>query len=164
MMLGQKRSKLKGTPPTLQVKSSTEDKTITDGSSCFLLGGTLQSNLSWQGQIDTGENYILPKLKSRLGAIKYCCKKLPEGSRRLLATGLVISKLVYLLPVYGGTCKKYLDKLQVVLNNTARFVTGIGKRVKKVTLINATGWLVIYHSVLQMWRVTRLKVPQGRSH
>ena len=111
-----------------------------------------------------GEKAILPTLRSKLGALKYCCRKLPISSRKLLATGLIVSRLVYLLPVYGGTCRKYFNKLQVVLNNTARFVTGLGKRTSKRPLMVACGWLdieemIVYHSILQMWRTINLKVP-----
>ena len=127
IMLKQKRSRMKGSPPTLTVGSGQQEEIISTTSECFLLGGTLQYNLSWQAQVETGMNAVLPQIRAKLGALKYCCKNLPINSKKLLATGLIISKLIYLLPVYGGTCKKYIDKLQVVQNNAARFVTGHGE-------------------------------------
>ena len=159
IMLKQKRSRAKGTPPTLKVGSGQQEEVISTTKECFLLGGTLQYNLSWQAQIETGEHAILPQIRSKLGALKYCCRNLPISSKKLLVTGLIISKLIYLLPVYGGTCKKYLDKLQVIQNNAARFVTGHGRRTSKSILMRANDWLDISTSVIQMWRIINLKTP-----
>ena len=82
----------------------------------------------------------------------------------MLVNSLIISKLLYLLPVFGGTQRKYLDKMQVTLNNSARFVTGLGNRTNKRTLMTACDWLdidelILYHSLSQLWRVVHLQVP-----
>ena len=164
IMLKQKRSKLRGSPPTLTVQSNSGNKTITAGTECFLLGGYIQYNMSWQSLIETGENSVLKRVRSKLGALKHCCSKMSRDSKILLANGLIVSRLLYLLPVFGGTEKKYRDKLQIVLNNTARFVTGMGKRASKKALMNACGWLdinemIVYHSLSQMWRIVHLQVP-----
>ena len=164
ILLKQKRAKLKGNPPKIMVRNNQEMKEIKSAKNCFLLGGTLQNDITWQAQIETGEHAVLPKLRSKLGAIKHCCRKLPEKSRKLLITGLVISKMIYLLPIYGGTYRKYTKKLQVVLNNAARFVSGYGRRTSKDVLMRTCGWLdveemILYHSLLQMWRMIHLKVP-----
>ena len=165
IMMKQKRSKLKGEPPTLQVRSNLEIKVIKSKTECFLLGGTLQNNMSWQSHIDNGEMAILQRMRSKIGALRFCCSKLPTKSRKLLASSLVVSKLLYLLPVVGGTCKKYKEKMQVTLNNAARFATGLGKRAKKETLMKATGWMDVegmidYHSIIQMWRTLHFQVPR----
>ena len=164
IMLKQKRSKLSGIPPSLSVRCNQQIKTITAATECFLLGGSLQFNMSWQAMIDTGEKSILKRMISKLGALKYCCRKMSKLSKLLLANAFIISRLLYLLPVYGGTDRKYLNKLQVIINNTARFVTGLGRRINKQTLMEACGWLDIdelvqYHSLVQLWRIINLKVP-----
>ena len=137
IMLKQKRSRLKGNPPSLTVRTDTEIKTITSKTECFLLGGYLQQNMLWQSMIETGEKSILRRVRSKLGAQKYCCRKLSCQSKLLLANGLIISKILYLLPIFCRTQRKYLDKLQVVINNTAYFVTGMGKRAKKQNLMKS---------------------------
>ena len=118
-MLKQKRSRIKGSPPKLEVRSGLEDKTISAKTECFLLGGYIQHNMSWQSQVETGDKSVLKRIHTKLGALKYCCQKLPFSSKLLLANAFIISRILYLLPVYGGTERKYLDKLQVTINNAA---------------------------------------------
>ena len=59
--------------------------------------------------------------------------KIPRGHYSITLQE-VIGKLNYLLPLYGGTHDKYLQKIQVVLNNTVKFITGAGKRAKTMSL------------------------------
>ena len=51
------------------------------------------------------------------------------------------------------------------MNNTIRHVTGLHKRISTDVLMISVGWLniqelVIYHSLLMMWRVLKLKTPR----
>ena len=148
IMLKQKRSKIKGSPPILNVRSGLKDKIITAKTECFLLGGYLQYNMSWQSQIETGVMFVLRLGHSKLGALRHCCQKLPHSSKLLLVNALIISRILYLLPVYGGTHRKYLDKLQVTINNAAQFVMGQGKRANKRTLMEMCNWLDIDELVI----------------
>ena len=47
-----------------------------------------------------------------------------------LANGLLITKICYLLPVWGAAPKTQLEKVQTIMNRVARFVTGWGRRTK----------------------------------
>ena len=89
---------------------------------------------------------------------------IPRKSRLLLTNGLILSRVLYLLPLYGVTHEKYMNKIQVVMNNAICFVTGMNKRTKKRTLMEEVGWLDVYelqefHSMLLAWRVLRLRAP-----
>ena len=51
------------------------------------------------------------------------------------------------------------------MNNTIRHVTGLHKRTSTDVLMRAVGWLninelVIFHSLLLMWRILRLNTPK----
>ena len=46
------------------------------------------------------------------------------------ANGMIISKLVYQLPVWVGMQESYRRKMQAVLNSAARTVLGVGKKTK----------------------------------
>ena len=62
-------------------------------------------------------------------------------SRKTLAEGLVLSRIKYLLPLWGGTTENLLRKSQVIVNNVARVVTGLGKRTPTMTLMTKM-WMV----------------------
>ena len=100
IMVKQKCSRLKGHPPTLTVRKDNEDKTIAVRTECYLLGGYIQHNMSWQAMIETGENSVLKRVRSKLGALKYCCKNYSKQSKLMLANGFIISRLLYLLPIF----------------------------------------------------------------
>ena len=62
--------------------------------------------------IETGEEAIPPILRRRkIGALKYLGKNIPRASKLLLANGLIIGKINYHLPLYGGMQEKYLQSL-----------------------------------------------------
>ena len=57
-----------------------------------------------------------------------------------------------------------LDKLQCVQNNTARFVTGKGRRVKKWELLEDCNWmdvreLIDFHSMTNLWKIIWKQAP-----
>ena len=95
-------------------------------------------------------------------------KRVPEKGRLLLANGLLISPLNYLMPVWGGIEQKYVKKLQVLLSQIARYVTGYSKYTRTRVLMERCGWLHIqeqieYFSLVQLWKVTRLCAPKELS-
>ena len=62
-------------------------------------------------------------LTTRLSALKIIGKVAPFKTRKMLADGIFMSKLIYLIPLWGG-CEKYLIRsLQVIQNKAARVVT-----------------------------------------
>ena len=83
----------------------------------------------------------------------------------MLTNGLILSKILYLLPLYGTTHEKYLRKIQVIMNKAIRFVTGLNKRTKTRKLMEEVGWLTVhelqeYHALLLTWRILRLRAPE----
>ena len=165
-MLKQKKCKTKGEPPhlvTLDRQSNIKIVRASPQEKC--LGITLQENLQWQAFLETGEDPLIPALRKKLGILKYLGKNIPKKSKMLLANSLIIGKLNYMLPIYGGTHNKYLDKLQVILNMTARFITGAHKRTSSRTLMNSINWLNIrelvqYHTLIMAWKVVHHNTPQ----
>ena len=51
---------------------------------------------------------MMSSLRKKLGGLKYMSKCIPRKSKMILVNGLILSKILYLLPIYGGTCAKYL--------------------------------------------------------
>ena len=61
VMVRQKRAKIAGTPPSLQVLDKFNTmKTLLAGKYTRLLGGNLSDNLTWSDHLEAGEKAILP--------------------------------------------------------------------------------------------------------
>ena len=165
-MVMQKHCKIGGAPPTLQVIDDRgEPKTIVAGKVCRLLGGHFGNDLSWKQQIESGGKALLPSICKKIGALKHISCNIPTKGRKLLAEGIILSKIIYLIPLWGGAPKKYIKKIQVLLNKTARVVTKAGKLTSTKKLMDETGWLyasemVIYHSLIVTWKIIRLGTLQ----
>ena len=102
----------------------------------ILLGGTVQDTVSWQAHLEMGEEALIQKLRKKLGTLKFMTKNMTMKGCRLLANGFIISRLIDLIPRWGGTEEKYKKRIQAVLNNTERYVTGAGCRVKASVLMD----------------------------
>ena len=141
-MLYQRRTTINGEPPTLEtIDEKGNPKIISTNKEALLLGGTFHESTSWKAHIETGDEAILPKLRKKLGMLKFISRGMDKKSKLLLANAYIISRIIYLLPLWGGTSQKYLNKVQVVLNNTARWVTGHGRRSKSEKLMSECKWL-----------------------
>ena len=162
-MLKQKACKMGGNPPELITSDSKGNiKIVTASKDEKCLGGTLQNNMQWQAMMETGQEPLLTAVRKKLGILKCLGNNIPRAGKLLLASGLILGKLNYLIPLYGGTQEKYLQKLQVILNNTVRFITGAGKRVNTITLMTSVDWLtikemIVQHTLTMAWKVVHLK-------
>ena len=165
-MLRQKACKTRGVPPHLDVINEQGNiKRIIAKNSAKCLGATLQNNLQWQAFLESGEDPLIPILRKKLGILKCLGKNIPTKSKKLLANGLIVGKLNFLITLYGGSQKKYLDKLQIILNNAARFVLSANKRTKSSKLMQEMNWLNIremieYFTLVATWKILKMNTPQ----
>ena len=160
----QKRCKTKGNPPGLMGLDE-DDNPIwkTAATNCRLLGANIGRDLSWKSHLMTGEKPVFPALRRQLGILAHVSKNIPQRSRKIIAEGIVLSKLKYLLPLWGGAGNKYHKKAQIIINKAARSVTGRGRRASARNLLIETGWmssreLVKYFTLLEMWRTVHMGV------
>ena len=96
---------------------------------------------------------------------KRLSKFIPKSSHLLLANCLIMSRVCYLIQVWGSAPKSQLKNVQIVINRAARFVTGLHKRTSTLTLMNACNWLPIaelvnLHSLISMWNVPHRQIPR----
>ena len=83
----------------------------------------------------------------------------------MIANGIFISRLIYLIPLWGG-CESYLlNSLQKIQNKAARFVTRQRFDTPIKTLLKQCGWmsvrqLVMYHSLVLLYKVLKSKHPK----
>ena len=161
-MVKQKKIRVSGEPPTLV----TQNKRIETSRFIRLLGGNIQDDLTWRGHLELGQKSLLPAMRSKIGALKLIGRNIGEKGRRCIANGLIVSKLLYLLPVWGGTHLNNVRKTQCVLNRAARVVLQVGRRVKVRDLMDKCQWLYVreleqMYTILALWKILRQRKPGG---
>ena len=164
-MVRQKRVRLRTDPPELNVQTPEGMKTIKSNVSERLLGINLQNDTSWKSHLQTGDKPLMSALRKRLGALKHLGTQVPKNGRKLLATGLIISKLIYMIPVWGGAPITYIRKLQRIVNNSARYILNGARRWKTDRLMAEVNWLRVdemmeFHSLLTLWKILRKQTPK----
>ena len=167
-MSQQKRSKISGVPPELTATvfkdNRFQDDHVTDSIYCRILGGNLRNNLSWESHLNSGKRAVLPAFRRKLGALHSLRTSLTFKGKRQLVNGLLISKLSYIICLWGNTDASHINKAQIALNSAARFVLNAGKRTRQTELMSCCDWLDVrelteYFSTIQLWKVLRWNVP-----
>ena len=172
-MTHQKRAKIHGIPPELTVQElvknrdgteKLEDNLITDKKVTRMLGLNIQNNLLWDGHLSSGKKAILPAVRRQIGMISRLASNMGFKARLHLTNSLVISRLSYMICIWGNTTPNYITRAQIVLNMAARVVTQKDKFTSQKTLMNECGWLNIreltmYHSLTQLWKTVWWHIP-----
>ena len=132
-MMYQKKWRTKGIPLQLTVKEKVkdkieqekmEDKLIDDSSSSRLLGVNLQNNLTQESHLSSGKKAILPAVRRQLGMMQKLGKRLGMKAKLQLVNSLAMSKMTYMMCLWGNTTANYIRRAQIVQNTAARFITG----------------------------------------
>ena len=129
-----------------------------------LLGGHVSSNLKWNNHIRDNEKSMFKVLTSRVNALSKMSQVSSFKTRKMLAHGMVMSSLIYLIQVWGGTSDYLLKFLQVIQNRAARLVTRLGWYTPTQTLLTQCGWLsikqlVIFHSLTLVYKIKSDRKP-----
>jgi hypothetical protein len=129
-----------------------------------LLGAQVHQDMRWKEHLVDNEHALVKSLNQRIGAMKKVSKVASFKTRKMLANGIFISKLIYLMPVWMG-CEDYLvNALQVCQNKAARLVTKLDRFTSTKVLMQQCGWLsvkqlMIYHSLVLLHKVFRNQKP-----
>ena len=114
--------------------------------------------------LESGRKAVLPRVRKQLGALQSLGKKIPRSCRKTFANGFIISKLIYMIPAWGASTDNQVRRAQVLLNKTARWVTGMRRNTRVIDLMKETGWLTVkelhtVHSCVLMWKTLHLERP-----
>ena len=126
-----------------------------------LLGGVISEDLKWKAHLVGSDQSLVKQLTSRINGLVKVALRAPKETRLMVANGIFISKLCYLIQLWGG-CEKYLVKsLQVLQNRAARLVTGKSWFTPTRRLLQECNWLsvtqlIFYQTVLQTHKVENL--------
>ena len=142
------------------------DITILPTESEKLLGGTLHQSLEWNHHISDNENSMVRQLTSRINGLKKISVNSTFNTRLMIANGVVMSKMVYLINLWGGAQQYLLKKLQVQQLTAARTVCGfVSFGWSKKKLLSRVGWLSIrqlvqFHTILQAHKTISTGQPR----
>ena len=130
-----------------------------------ILGGYISNNYKWNEHIMGNEKSIFRTLISRINALRKIRQIAPFKTRKMIANGIVMSRLTYLIQVWGGCPKYLLDLLQTLQNKAARVVCNEGIYTPVQKLLENCGWmsmrqLVSYHRVLLMYNIRKEGKPK----
>ena len=135
-----------------------------------LLGGILHQSLTWKQHIQGHKSSLMNQLCSRLNGLKKVCVNASFRTRLMMANGVFMSKLSYLITLWGGD-KQYLVKaVQVKQLAAARAVCGMASwRWSRSKLLNRVGWLsikqlIFYHTVVQVHKTLQTQKPRPLFH
>ena len=148
--------------PEFPVELNTQAELMNPRKSEKILGGIISQNLKFTEHIQNHEDSML---NNRINALKKVSNSASFKSRKMIANGIIISRLLYLIPLWSG-CEGYLlNSLQIVQNKAARLVTKCGKRTPIKSLLTQCGWLSVaqlsvYHSQVLVFKVLATKSPR----
>ena len=121
--------------------------------------------MRWVEHILDSDKSLVKALNQRLGALKKVGQIASFKTRKTIANGIFMSKLIYLMPLWSG-CEEYLVRcLQVTQNKAARTVTRMNVFTSTKLLMKACGWmsvrqLMAYHSLVLLHKTMTSKKPE----
>ena len=120
-----------------------------------LLGCQIHQSLKWNNHIVDSSSSMVRQLNQRNNALKRVCINANFQTRLILANGIIHSKLVYLINVWGGAQTYLIKMLQVQQLVAARIVCGPQSlRWSRSKTLKTIGWLsvkqlIVFYAALQ---------------
>ena len=139
---------------------------ITPSETEKLLGGHVHQSLKWNQHLADDKSSLIRQLTSRNNGLKKISRNAKFSTKLMVASGAVLSKLVYLITLWGGAQQYLLKALQVQQLTAARTVCGYqSHRWNKGRLLRRLGWmsvrqLIEFHTVLQAHKTLTTGLPQ----
>ena len=125
------------------VSLNTGNEIILPQESEDLLGTTLSNNFMWNLYLRDGEKSLLKTLCMKNNALERLSHIADFKTRKMIASGLIMSSVSYIIQVYGGCSGYLLDMLQVQQNLAARRTTKLPRLTPTKTLLEQCNWLSI---------------------
>ena len=166
VMVSQKRARIGGLQPTIDtVDAEGKYITIVPQQHTRLLGANYSQNMSWDSHLIHGSKALIPEIRKTLGGLKHISKEIPANSRITLANGLIISRIQYVIALWGATGDKNLRKVQATMNCVARWATNSSKNIRTIDLMKRCNWFTVYEmeeiaTVIALWKVLNLQIPR----
>ena len=155
----------KSTKPNNDVKLITPTEEIRPSPSEKLLGARIHQDMKWEEHLQDNKESAIKSLSTRLGALKMIGRVGSFKTRKMVGNGIFMSKLTYLIGLWGGCNMHLLKSLQIMQNKAARVVTKLDWSTSTSVLLAQYCWLsvkklLVYHSVVLVYKVLKSKQPK----
>ena len=154
---------------TTTTRIQTPSASITPSTTERLLGAEIHHDMRWRNHILESDNSMVKSLNKRLGAQVKIQRTAFFQTRKMIGTGIFMSKLIYLMPLWAG-CEDYLvTALQVIQNKAARSITRLSFFTPTKTVLKTCQWmsvrqLMTYHSLVLLYKTLKHKTPEYLYH
>ena len=148
----------------VHIEIQTSTGTVNEVPTAKLLGINIYEDMKWADYIVKNEDSLIKSLNRRLIGLKKVCRYSDFKTRLMVGNGIVASKLIYLIPLWGGAEAYLIKMLQVVQNKAARYITKKGPEVASAELLKECGWLSVmqlaaYHSLVILHKTLTVHEP-----
>ena len=142
----------------------TGTETILPQSHEKMLGCNISSNFSWNHHLRDYEYSLNQQLTSTINALRKISYSASFATRKMIANGIVLSRIIYVIQIWGGTHDYLLKMLQILQNKAARFVTNLDIFTSQAKLLQQCGWLSVkqlvdYHSLTLIFKCKKEQKP-----
>ena len=129
-----------------------------------LLGGHISNDFKFNIHLKDHDKSMFKGLTSRGNALSKVSRISSFKTRKMIADGIVMSKLLYLIQWWGGGSAYLLQYLQVLQNRAARMVTKLSWSTSTSKLLNQLGWLSVkqlveFHSLTLLFKMISQAKP-----
>ena len=130
-----------------------------------LLGCSISNNFKYDNHIRDNEKSMIKILNSRINALRKTSYIATFKTRKMIAEGIIMSNILYIITVYGSCSDYLLSLLQVVQNSAARCVTRLPWNTRVSVLLGQCGWmsvrqLVLFHTMVLTFKIKKDKKPE----
>ena len=129
-----------------------------------LLGCEIKCDFTWKEHLQDNQLSLVRQLTSRINALKKISFAASFQTRKMVANGVLMSRIIYAIQLWGGTSNYLLDMLQVLQNRAARLVTRRNIYTSEHQLLLECGWLnvrqmVAFHDAVQIFKILKEEKP-----
>ena len=134
-----------------------EADSITPGFTEKVLGITLETTMSMRSHLIAAENSMIDQVAKKMRGLWLMKRHLTFKSRKMTAWGLVMSKLLYGIEVWGpAATERQIKHIQTVQNSIMRFICDEKRGVRTKDLLSMTGMLSVRQLIVYRVLMTGL--------
>ena len=135
---------------------TTDHCSIRPSKSIKMLGVIVDATLSWEGHI----SLVVKKCHKILFSLYRFRHYFTRDVLKILVQTYVFPHIAYCLCAWGGAGKSQMQKIQKLINFSARVVSGVKKYQHITPALNSLGWpridlLVARRDAVKLWKVLR---------
>ena len=147
-----------------QVSLSAGEHLVIPSQTEKLLGCQISEDLKWKQHLLLSDESVIMQLTSQVNGPCLISDKSTFETRLMVANGIILSKLSYLIQLWGGCDDYLLSALQIQQNRAARVVAGLSWFTPITVLLRKCKWLsvrqlVLYQSIILAHKIATTGSP-----